>query len=225
MLGNIKFDMAVPQELPELGRALRVEWGPHRPTWIAASTHEGEEVAVLKAHALVLRRFPDALLLIAPRHPERFKPVAMACRSFGFATRTRSEDVSAESATQVFVVDTLGELLRYYAAADLAFVGGSLEEIGGHNVLEPAALSVPVIVGVNTFNFAEITASLVSAGGALEIADGDKLGGEVVRLLGDERRRVDMGEAARHVFERERGAVERNLEAIEKVMTESEPQK
>lgn len=221
VLGNIKFDMAVPADLPEHGRALRVEWGPHRPVWIAASTHEGEEVAMLKAHALVLRRFPDALFLIAPRHPERFKPVALACRSFGFATRTRSEDVSAESATQVFVVDTLGELLRYYAAADLAFVGGSLVEIGGHNVLEPAALSVPVIVGLNTFNFAEITTSLVDAGGALQIADGEKLGAEVVRLLGDERRRVEMGEAAKHVFERERGAVERNLEAIEKVMIES----
>ena len=94
-------------------------------------------------------------------------------------------------------------------------------EIGGHNVLEPAALSVPVIVGLNTFNFAEITTSLVDAGGALQIADGEKLGAEVVRLLGDERRRVDMGDAARHVFERERGAVERNREAIEKVMIES----
>ena len=222
VLGNIKFDMAVPPDLAELGRSLRAQWGPHRPVWIAASTHEGEEVAVLKAHAMVLRRFPDALLLFAPRHPERFKPVSLACRSFGFATRTRSEDVAAESATQVFVVDTLGELLRYYGASDLAFVGGSLVEIGGHNVLEPAALSVPVIVGINTFNFAEITASLVAAGGALQIMDGEKLGAEVVRLLGDEGRRLDMGDAARHVFERERGAVERNLAAIERVLEESD---
>ena len=96
---------------------------------------------MLKAHAAVLRAFPDALLLLAPRHPERFKPVALACRSFGFVTRTRSEDEQAASDTQCFVVDTLGELLSFYAAADVAFVGGSLVPIGGHNMLEPAALS------------------------------------------------------------------------------------
>ncbi|WP_343232002.1 lipid IV(A) 3-deoxy-D-manno-octulosonic acid transferase [Tahibacter amnicola] len=221
VLGNIKFDMAVPEDLPERGRALRAEWGLHRPVWIAASTHEGEEVAVLKAHAGVLRRFPDALLLIAPRHPERFRPVAQACKSFGFATRCRTEDANADASTQCFVVDTLGELLQFYATADVAFVGGSLVEIGGHNVLEPAALSVPVIVGPNTFNFAEITENLLEQGGARQLRDADALGAEIVRLLADERSRLAMGDNARQVFDRERGAVERNLAVIEHVLAEA----
>ncbi|MEO8670668.1 MAG: lipid IV(A) 3-deoxy-D-manno-octulosonic acid transferase [Tahibacter sp.] len=222
VLGNVKFDMAVPANLAEHGRNVRAAWGQHRPVWIAASTHEGEELTVLKAHAAVLRRFPDALLLIAPRHPERFRPVSLACRSFGYNTRTRSEDVSAQVETQCFVVDTLGELLRYFACCDIAFVGGSLVPIGGHNVLEPAALSVPVVVGPNTFNFAEITRSLVSAGGALQIGEADQLAPTVLRLLGDNRKRLAMGEAARDVFERERGAVARNMAAIEQVLLERE---
>lgn len=218
VLGNIKFDMAVPDELAVAGRELREGWGPHRPVWIAASTHEGEEVSVLKAHAAVLRRYPDALLLIAPRHPERFRPVALGCRSFGFATRTRSEDRHADVASQCFVVDTLGELLHYYAASDVAFVGGSLVPIGGHNVLEPAALSVPVVVGPNTFNFEAITASLVEDGGAVQIGDAEALGAAIVRQLGDETGRRRMGAQARQVFERERGAVARNMAAIETVL-------
>lgn len=218
VLGNIKFDMAVPEELAELGRSLRARWGPHRPVWIAASTHEGEELAVLKAHAAVLRRFPDALLLIAPRHPERFRPVALACRNLGFTTRTRSEDEHAGTVSQCFVIDTLGELLRYYAASDVAFVGGSLVPIGGHNVLEPAALSVPVVVGPNTFNFEAITASLVDDGGAVQVADADALGAAIVRQLSDEAARRRMGAQARAVFERERGAVARNMAAIEAVL-------
>src|SRR5690606_23243682 len=108
----------------ERGLAFRAEWGGQRPVWIAASTHEGEEQAVLRAHAAVLRRFPDALLLIAPRHPERFRPVATACRALGFRTATRSEDGCAEPSSQCLVIDSMGELMRFYAAADVAFVGG-----------------------------------------------------------------------------------------------------
>jgi len=218
IVGNVKFDMAVPAELATRGRELRAGWGAHRPVWIAASTHEGEELPVLKAHAVVLRRFPDALLLIAPRHPERFKPVAQACRSFGYATRTRSEDECANSATQCFVVDSMGELLRYYAAADVAFVGGSLVEIGGHNVLEAAAQAVPVVVGPNTFNFAEITQSLIEAGGAVRAADADQLGPAILRLLSDSPDRQRRGEAARNVFEREQGAVGRTMTIIDEVL-------
>jgi 3-deoxy-D-manno-octulosonic-acid transferase len=220
IFGNLKYDMNVPGELADEGRAMREAWGARRPVWIAASTHEGEELPVLKAHAAVLRQFPDALLLLAPRHPERFKPVALDCRSFGFVTRTRSEDGLATIDTQCFVVDTLGELLRFYAAADVAFVGGSLVPIGGHNVLEPAALSVPVIVGPQTFNFAEITANLVESGAALRIADGDGLGACVVRLLADAALRQRTGAAARAAFEREQGGVLRTVEVVERVLAE-----
>lgn len=220
VVGNLKFDMAVPANLVLIGRTLREGWGASRSVWIAASTHEGEELPVLKAHAAVLRRFPDTLLLIAPRHPERFASVAQACRSFGYLTRTRSENEVADAATQCFVIDTMGELLRYYAAADVAFVGGSLVPIGGHNVLEPAALRVPMIVGPATFNFADITQNLIDAGAAVRVGDPDKLGEPVVRLLGDPSGRRCRGEAARGVFERERGAAERTMAIIEDVVAE-----
>ena len=218
IVGNLKYDMAVPPQLHEEAQAMRRSWGVQRPVWIAASTHDGEEMPVLKAHAEVLRRFPDALLLLAPRHPERFKPVVLACRSFGFVARTRSEDEGAREDTQCFVVDTLGELLRFYAAADVAFVGGSLVPIGGHNVLEPAALSVPVIVGPKMFNFVEITASLIESGAALQIADGDELGGVVTRLLANPSLRETIGRAGRAAFEREQGGVLRTLGIVERVL-------
>lgn len=222
VIGNLKFDMPVPASLHDTGARLRDEWGVRRPVWIAASTHEGEEMPVLKAHAAVLQRFPDALLLIAPRHPERFKPVAAVCRSLGFATRTRSEQGKADERCQCFVVDTLGELLHFYAAADIAFVGGSLEPIGGHNLLEPAALGKPVIVGPHTFNTEEIADSLIAAQAVLRIANAEELGAAVIRLLAHEDERLAMGEAAQAVLERERGAVERTVRIVEQVL-ENQP--
>jgi 3-deoxy-D-manno-octulosonic-acid transferase len=218
VFGNLKYDMSVPDELQAQARTMRMEWGAQRPVWIAASTHEGEEMPALNAHAAVLRRFPDALLILVPRHPERFKPVSQECRSFGFVTRIRSEDGNAATDTQCFVVDTLGELLRFYAAADVAFVGGSLAPIGGHNVLEPAALAVPVIVGPQTFNFVEITASLIEADAALRIDHADMLGAAVIKLLGDPALRRRVGAAARTAFEREQGGVMRTVEVVEKVL-------
>ncbi|MEO6688492.1 MAG: lipid IV(A) 3-deoxy-D-manno-octulosonic acid transferase [Dokdonella sp.] len=221
IVGNLKFDMTVPEGVRDRGLAFRVAAGSGRPIWIAASTHEGEELTVLKAQAEVLRRFPDALLLIAPRHPERFKPIVAACRAYGFRTQIRSEDGGAAPACQCFVVDSMGELIEFYAAADVAFVGGSLVPVGGHNLLEPAALECPVIVGPQTFNFEEVTEDLINAGAALRIADGDALGPTVVRLLSREVERRSMGEAAHRVMARERGAVERTMEIVEHVLLEA----
>jgi 3-deoxy-D-manno-octulosonic-acid transferase len=216
VVGNLKYDMSVPSDLTEQAHAMRQTWGAQRPVWIAASTHEGEELPVLKAHTEVLRQFPDALLLIAPRHPERFKPVALACRNFGFVTRTRSEDGTASIDTQCFVVDTLGELLRFYATTDVAFVGGSLVPIGGHNILEPAALAVPVVVGPKTFNFADITASLLDSGAAVQIDDGEALGAVVIKFLADPELRSRTGRAARKAFEREQGGVIRTVAIVDR---------
>jgi 3-deoxy-D-manno-octulosonic-acid transferase len=216
VVGNLKYDMSVPSDLAEQAHAMRQTWGAQRPVWIAASTHEGEELPVLKAHTEVLRQFPDALLLIAPRHPERFKPVAFACRNFGFVTRTRSEDGTASIDTQCFVVDTLGELLRFYATTDVAFVGGSLVPIGGHNILEPAALAVPVVVGPKTFNFADITASLLDSGAAVQIDDGEALGSVVIKLLADPELRLRTGRAAKKAFEREQGGVIRTVAIVDR---------
>jgi 3-deoxy-D-manno-octulosonic-acid transferase len=218
--GNLKFDMSVPAEWLLNGQRMREGWGPRRPVWIAASTHEGEELAVFEAHLEVLKRFPDALLLVAPRHPERFRAVEQTGRHLGFNVAVRSIDWAPTKATQCFVIDTMGELMSYYAAVDVAFVAGSLVPIGGHNVLEPAALAKPVLVGPQTFNFAEITRTLVEAGGAVQFDEATELGGLVTALLRDADQRARMGIAAREVFERERGAVARTMVIIEKTLRE-----
>jgi len=218
--GNLKFDMPLPDGATDRGQQLRAQWGRLRPVWIAASTHEGEELAVLEAHLEVLRRLPDALLLIAPRHPERFRPVEHAVRSLGFSVATRSAQQVPGAAHQVFVIDSMGELMPFYAAADLAFVGGSLVPIGGHNVLEPAALARPVLVGPHTFNFEEITQTLIAEGGAERIGAADALGGAVQRLLRDPARRGRMGAQARKVFDSERGAVRRVMGLIDGLLQE-----
>ncbi|MET0330207.1 MAG: lipid IV(A) 3-deoxy-D-manno-octulosonic acid transferase [Dyella sp.] len=213
--GNLKFDMPMPIDAQRDGDALRQQWGRLRPVWIAASTHEGEELPVLEAHLAVLQRLPDALLLIAPRHPERFKLVETSVRSLGFATATRSGDGVPHPAHQVFVIDSMGELMPFFAAADLAFVGGSLVPIGGHNVLEPASLATPVLVGPHTFNFEEGTLTLIREGGGERVAAAEQLGGEVIGLLRDGERRQRMGLRARAVFDSERGAVQRVLRLID----------
>jgi 3-deoxy-D-manno-octulosonic-acid transferase len=218
--GNMKFDMPIPEGGVEAGRVMREHWGPRRPVWMAASTHEGEELAVLEAHLQVLKRLPDALLLLAPRHPERFRLVGHAVRNLGFSVATRSCDEVPSSLHQVFVIDAMGQLMPFFAATDVAFVGGSLVPIGGHNVLEPAALSVPVLVGPHTFNFEEITRSLIQQGGADRVVGTKELGPAVLKLLLDGERRTHMGEAAQLVFERERGAVKRIVRMIDAVLRE-----
>ena len=219
VVGNIKFDMAVPTDLGALAAEWRASWGALRPVWIAASTHEGEEAAVLQAHARILGRFPDALLLLVPRHPERFRAAISLCRSYGFRTSCRSEDQLAALDSQCFVVDTMGELLKFYACADACFVGGSLDRVGGHNVLEPAALQKPILIGPHTFNFAEITDTMVRENGAVRVADGAALGSQVVRILSDPQRAAAMTRAALSVVERERGAVPRTVTAIEELLS------
>jgi 3-deoxy-D-manno-octulosonic-acid transferase len=218
--GNMKFDMPIPHGAVADGASMREHWGPRRPVWIAASTHEGEELAVLEAHLQVLKRLPDALLLLAPRHPERFRVVEHAVRSLGFSVATRSVDHVPSPTHQVCVIDAMGQLMPFFAASDVAFVGGSLVPIGGHNVLEPAALSVPVLVGPHTFNFEEITASLIQQGGAARVAGAEVLGADILQRLLDAAGRERMGHAAQQVFERERGAVQRIMQLIDAQLQE-----
>jgi 3-deoxy-D-manno-octulosonic-acid transferase len=218
VVGNVKFDMRVPGGLDRIGKVLREYWGESRPAWIAASTHEVEEAAVLEAHTRVLRRFPEALLVIAPRHPERFQPVIKLCRGYGLRTLSRSEDTVAHLDTQAFVVDTMGELLNFFAACDVAFVAGSFDSIGGHNVLEPAALGKPVLVGPHTFNFAEVTENLICDGAALRVQNAVELGDAVSRLLADAATRQRMSASALAAVERERGAVSRCVDIVAAVI-------
>ncbi len=218
VVGNIKFDMAVPTGLDAEAAGFREHWGALRPVWIAASTHEGEEAAVLQAHARVLGRFPDALLILVPRHPERFRAAIGLCRSFGFRTASRSEDTLAGGDSQCFVVDTMGELLKFFACSDAAFVGGSLDAIGGHNVLEPAALGKPVLTGPHTFNFAEVCETMLRDQALIRVQNGAQLGTQLIRVLSDPALAERLSAAALGVVERERGAVPRTLTLIAAVL-------
>jgi 3-deoxy-D-manno-octulosonic-acid transferase len=212
--GNLKYDVAVSDAVSDTARQWRQAWGV-RPVWIAASTHAGEEDAVIAAHRAVLAAHPDALLLWAPRHPERFSGVIGASERAGFRVRSRRNAGQPATNTQVFVIDTLGELLSFYAAADLAFVGGSLEDIGGHNLLEPVAFGVPAIVGPHTHNFAEITALLLEVGAAVRIAAAAGLAPAVIAWIEQPEQRRAHGEAGRARIASERGALGRTLALIE----------
>ena len=214
VVGNLKYDLRVPDGLDVQARLRRAAWGSARLVWIAASTHEDEEALVLDVHARLRETFPDLLLLWAPRHPERFASIADACAQRGFRTRTRSMDETASADTDCFVLDSMGELMGFYATADVAFVGGSLQAIGGHNVLEPAALAVPSVVGPHTFNFAEATALLRDEGALLQVADVEGLERALAELLADAPRRRAMGVAGRLTVEHERGALARTLDLI-----------
>ena len=205
--GNIKFDVSLPAELRERAVQLRRNWGERRPVWVAASTHLGEEEAVLSAFAMVRNRLPEVLLILVPRHPERFDKVAELCRRRGYGLVRRSEGGVVGEETAVFLGDTMGELPLFYAAADVAFVGGSMVPTGGHNILEPAALGVPVVVGPHTFNFLEIVRALLGQGGGERVWNEAELATAVVRYLEDPKLRDAAGSCGRELVERNRGAL------------------
>jgi len=217
--GNLKFDVALPPGLPAEGVAIRAAWGAHRPVLVAGSTHEREEAVLLRAFQGVLAALPDALLVLVPRHPERFARAAQGARAAGLNVALHSAGAACPADTQCFVVDAMGELLRYYAAADIAFVGGSLEPIGGHNVLEPAALARPVLVGPYTANVGEIADQLIDAGAARRVADGAALRTTVIELFGAAGERDRMGAAARELVASGQGALARTLDEIERLLT------
>ncbi|MEF1308626.1 lipid IV(A) 3-deoxy-D-manno-octulosonic acid transferase [Vibrio mytili] len=173
--GSIKFDIQISDDVKDQGKALRTELGQNRPVWIAASTHKGEDEQVLDAHQQVLASHPDALLILVPRHPERFNDVYALCQQQEFNTVRRTASQPIEQTTQVYLGDTMGEMLVLIGAADVCFMGGSLigDKVGGHNVLEPAALGVPVITGPSYYNFAEIV-TVLSQSNTLEIVDSSK---------------------------------------------------
>lgn len=215
--GNIKFDLPPTDALLTKGQALRHTLGEHRPVWIAASTHQGEEEQVLAAHRQLLVRRPDTLLILVPRHPERFDRVAALCQEQGFAVSRRSRGEPLQDA-QVYVGDTMGELMQMYAAADVAFVGGSLVPTGGHNLLEPAALGLLPVSGPRLFNFQQIAELLTAADGLTIVHDAAELASRVEQLLNDPVQRQAAGMRAQAVVEANRGALQRTLELIERYL-------
>jgi len=213
--GNVKFDFELQPGLLARGRALREEHAGSRPVWIAGSTHDGEEELVLDAHVAVRREIPDALLVLVPRHRNRFDSVAALLRRRGVTFVARSSRERAGAHTEVLLLDSLGELVTFYAAADLAFVGGSLVPIGGHNLLEPAALALPILTGPHNFNSEDIAKLFVEVGGANVVTSARELAAEVVRLLRDRDARQEMGSAGRRAVDENRGALNRLLKLID----------
>ncbi len=218
VVGNIKFDFRLPAQTVDSGRAFRERHAALRPVWIAASTHAGEEEIVLDAHKRVLEHCPEALLFLVPRHPERFDAVAALVQRAGFAYTRRSRGGKLEDRHAVFLVDTLGELPNFYAASDVAFVAGSLMPVGGHNLLEPAALGLPVLVGPHTFNSEEIATMFAEAGASRVVEDAEGLAAAVVDLFGDAAARRRMGGTGTALIERNRGTVERLLTLVEPLL-------
>jgi 3-deoxy-D-manno-octulosonic-acid transferase len=221
--GNIKFDFSVPQDIGERARHLREFYAMSRPMWVAGSTHGGEEDIVLEAQRIVRGTHPRALLVLVPRHPPRFDEVAHGLQRAGirFARRSqrRGEKAgAAAAAAEVLLVDTLGELLDFYAAADVAFVGGSLVPIGGHNLLEPAALGLPILTGPYTANSADIAKMLISRGAAEVVHDAEELGGRVSMLLSEPGERDRIGALGRDSVDSNRGALGKLLGLIEPLL-------
>ncbi|MCF4998863.1 3-deoxy-D-manno-octulosonic acid transferase [Pseudomonas syringae] len=213
--GSIKFDLTIDPQLLQRAAELRGGWQAlERPVWIAASTHEGEDDIVLRAHRQLLGSHPDALLILVPRHPERFNAVHELCERENFVTVRRSTGAPVNAETSVLLGDTMGELLFLYALADSAFVGGSLVPNGGHNLLEPAALAKPVISGPHLFNFLDIAAQLRSAGALAEVDDAQGLAVEVQRLFELPRDAQRMADAGLAVMRRNQGALQRLLDGL-----------
>ncbi|MGB4062686.1 MAG: lipid IV(A) 3-deoxy-D-manno-octulosonic acid transferase [Azonexus sp.] len=208
--GNLKFDVTPPAEKLTLGHEWRAAIG-QRPVWLAASTREGEEPLVLEAwHQVAV---PDALLVLVPRHPQRFDEVAALLRQQGLRSVRRSAAMPAAD-TQVWLGDSMGEMAAYFTLADLAFIGGSLLPLGGQNLIEAAACDCPVVVGPHTFNFKQATEDAIAAGAALRVDSAEMLGATVNRIFGQKMKLAEMRTAAGSFARAHQGAAGRMLALI-----------
>ncbi|WP_415775610.1 lipid IV(A) 3-deoxy-D-manno-octulosonic acid transferase [Shewanella oncorhynchi] len=218
--GSLKFDLSITPERLANAKLLRQTWGRETsPIWVAGSVHPGEFDAMLTAHRQLLAQWPDALLIIAPRHPEQFSAVAEFVASQGFESVRRSGNFPVAATTQVLVGNTMGELLTFYGAADQAFVGGTLITNGGHNPLEPVAMGVPVMVGPNHWDFAQITQMLADAGGLRVVASADELVANLIEYFAKPELRLQAVNAGLAVVEANRGALQRQFLLAQSLIT------
>ncbi len=216
--GNIKYDLAIPAVTIEAGRELRRQWGAGRPVWIAGSTHAGEEDAALAAHASVRAQHPGALLVLVPRHPQRFDEVRALLRQRAVTFAQRSVGALPAAGDAVLLVDTLGELQMLYAAADVAFVAGSLVPIGGHSLLEPAVLGLPLLSGPYTQNAQDAADLLARAGALCIVQDAGQLAARLLEWFSDPVRARAAGAAGQAAVAASRGAVDRLVSMIDPLL-------
>ncbi len=217
--GNIKFDIRLPANLQESAAGLRRTFGSERPAWTAGSTHAGEEEQILAVHALLRKRFSNLMLILVPRHPERFAGVARLARDAGFDIALRSEAANRrEFEIDILIGDTLGELPLFFAAADVAFIGGSLVPTGGHNLLEASAAGIPVIFGPHMFNFEEIGRMTLAHGAGKQVQNQTELSAAVAAYLMDIDLRLTAGAAGKRMVEENRGALDKTLTLLAGVL-------
>lgn len=211
--GSIKFDVTPPPEMLQCGMTLRSQLGA-RPVLVCANTRDGEEALILDA--MLQQHRPDILLMLVPRHPQRFDDVAPMIRARSLPLVRRSTMGDAEVGIDVRVVlgDSMGEMFAYYAACDVAFVGGSLLPLGGHNLIEASAVGKPVLIGPHTFNFSDAAENAIAAGGAQRVADAVDLWKQAIRLLDDAQVRTAMGDRARHFAQQHGGATARTMNLL-----------
>lgn len=221
--GNMKFELAPTTGLREAAQALRQQWGTTRLVWVAASTHQGEEEAVLHAHTLLRAIFPTLLLILVPRHPERFETVGRLCQQHGFSLAQRSQNAAVAPTTSVLLGDTMGELMLFFASADCAFIGGSLVPTGGHNPLEALALGIPVVLGPHMFNFQLITQLTLEAGAGQQINSPSALAKALEHYLGNLNARAAAGAAGERLIRHNQGACQRTLALLLPLLKTSMP--
>jgi 3-deoxy-D-manno-octulosonic-acid transferase len=218
--GNIKFDVELPPQIRQQGAALRTEIMGHRPVWIAASTHAGEERQVLAAHHALREQIPELLLILVPRHPERFSEVRELIEKSGFNLVSRTEHRACVPSTAVFLGDTMGEVPLFYAASDVAFVGGSLVPVGGHNLLEPAAQGLPIVTGSYLFNAQDIGDMFVENQACRMVNNKEELVIAIAELLANPEDAAELGENGLALLEQNRGALARLLVLLEPLLRE-----
>jgi len=214
--GSLKFDIDIPSKTKELGNTLRKEIGKERPVWIVASTHQGEDEIIFEAHKKLLKNSPGLLLILVPRHPERFDNVSELSRQNDFTTQRRTEKQNIETTTQVYIADTMGEMLLLISAADICFMGGSLigDKVGGHNLLEPAALEKPCLIGESYYNFKEITEQLLNVEACIICSDSESINQSVQQLLDNKQQQIQLGKAALEIVNNNKGALQKTLDYL-----------
>jgi len=212
--GSIKFDLEIPAGLQDSAKILRQQWGENRLIWIAASTHENEETQILEAYKKIKLQIPNLLLVLVPRHQERFNRVIQLCNNYSDHIVLRSENRSCDAKTEIFIGDSMGELLLFYAAANIAFVGGSLITTGGHNPLEPAALNLPILMGPHYFNFADICSRLINTGALKIVNNADDLAQQIITILTTENLRQEMGNKAYEFVIQNKGATAKHMQIL-----------
>lgn len=216
--GNLKFNIEITQDLSKKILFLKSVWIRNRKVWMASSTHAGEEILLLQAHKRLLQIFPDLLMILAPRRPERFCCVQNITGKLGLSYILKSSGLTPQKETQVVINDTIGELMLLYGISNIAFVGGSLVKHGGHNPLEPAAHAIPVLMGPYIFNFNDICSKLCRSGGLIIVTNIDSIVEIISVLLWNEQLCLYYGDRAIEVFKNNRGTLQKLLCLLEKIM-------